>query len=1094
LLILSKRFFCILSEERRKGGFVNIYNINKKLVCFVFLVFLCSEAYPEEANISTQGSILFRDMAVAPYVQTPEGITFLNSSGEAGGAEPKIERPGKLSYLLHAGPIPDDSRRISYGAILDLRYHAGLSYDFLRKNLPGRSVSLTVSVPISSVSPYSIIPNRLKISVKSVSGGVWAEYYGSNEWTNVKTSGNYTLSVKIPEEPFLDNYGQVFNPEDIALISIDYFIPEGARRHSYIQLSLSDLKIDGIAIDPEALMFQKTKNGECLQGLFLDTSSKESVFLYGIGNKIFLEFSGLEPGPLLPFSLAARKDLYISIAGRVPEQIREKPGNISLDFVSQDSTVKSFSKDLISSDPQGNFSISLPITALTDDLSKPIDEIFSDNRIFLRIETEKAHSPEMPPVIIDPVKLKQGELIPFDTKWKSRDIQDRGAYPFIHIDPLNRITPETGITATKLAGDLFQMRLKVRLTGGIDWDNPFYRVEILREFDNMVDLTDHELEMRITPLTDTTDAWQKPYRARIGLLDINGQVMMGPNISLSQGLPSTAALYVSTTEPLPKGLVMPDFDTGKVRAIIVNFEASHGEMPPRDIEISLSDLVLRYSGKESAGSIREIDFSRQARTPEDWEITRLIESYGGHTLGINYPFPKIDVPADIMKVPLVYPSVGRKPNAPIHLGLSSPITKNTVIKDFTLFAEKDLTLVRLFVFGGLEGVFEWDERGKDIYFGDTKKGLVELVSQMKVEDLAVYLNENWSSFLTEESPGKFSGLERHVIKDLVALLDIHETVEKRTGIRLMTILSLYDFKIGEGVFREGPYNEFLVGEHPEVVTVPEIKVKAHALVWKILKILSADPRFYRYIAAVDVMNEPGNATVLSTKKHFPDLVNFVGETMYLAKDAVGPKMPVSVGSRSWPLDLIYWRNIAEGIDVLKPHYWESLESYNINTPGLWPLEMPYEKLWDLLNSEKDNRPTGIGEINPGANCKEKFLSLEKAGYDFALLWSYSGHDGHDAKLILDKVEEYQKGNVEFARMAEISPEDIKKAFEIMSDHENPATETVIPEKPGSGHNENITEAINIIIRTAELKGIELNKANLAFLKKRSLSLKRSDKR
>ena len=98
------------------------------------------------------------------------------------------------------------------------------------------------------------------------------------------------------------------------------------------------------------------------------------------------------------------------------------------------------------------------------------------------------------------------------------------------------------------------------------------------------------------------------------------------------------------------------------------------------------------------------------------------------------------------------------------------------------------------------------------------------------------------------------------------------------------------------------------------------------------------------ITCVEVMNEPANGNALATKENFNDLVNFVGENIYLMKDALGPEMPVSVGFRSWHEDLSFWSSIAEGVDILMPHYWESLESYNIDTPGLWPLDTPVEKL------------------------------------------------------------------------------------------------------------------------------------------------------
>jgi len=176
----------------------------------------------------------------------------------------------------------------------------------------------------------------------------------------------------------------------------------------------------------------------------------------------------------------------------------------------------------------------------------------------------------------------------------------------------------------------------------------------------------------------------------------------------------------------------------------------------------------------------------------------------------------------------------------------------------------------------------------------------------------------------------------------------------------------------------------------------------------LMKMLKEDDRFYRYVAAVEIMNEPANGTKLATRERFADLVNFVGEGLYLLKDALGPTIPVSVGFRSWPYDLAYWRPVGEGIDLLIPHYWESLESYNIDTPGLWPLDMPVEELWKFLGQSPDGRLTGMGEISPVGNLTRNLDRLKKAGYDFALIWSYSGHDGHDAKPVMNKISAYQR--------------------------------------------------------------------------------------
>ena len=123
---------------------------------------------------------------------------------------------------------------------------------------------------------------------------------------------------------------------------------------------------------------------------------------------------------------------------------------------------------------------------------------------------------------------------------------------------------------------------------------------------------------------------------------------------------------------------MPGFDTGKVKAILINLEASHGKMAPRDINISFANLAIRPREYTRPGPLKSIDFSRFKRDPGSWQITGIIRDTGGYVVGINYPFPVIDVPEEVLKVPHVYPGVGMKPNDPMHLGFSSEITRKTI--------------------------------------------------------------------------------------------------------------------------------------------------------------------------------------------------------------------------------------------------------------------------------------------------------------------------------------------------------------------------------------------------------------------------------
>jgi len=1006
------------------------------------------------------------------------------------------------TYFVDPGPLPPTDKRIGYGGALNLKYYSGISYDYLQNNLPGKTISVDILMPEGSLSSFKPIPNKLRITIKSEKDGEWAEYYGKKEWISVKEAGKYNVRLEIPEKAVPAGAKKTFYPENTVLFAVDYYLMEGSKRQSYVLFSFSDFSIEGIDLDPDDLKWQFTKNGYALEGVYLPYFVKGSTLINSMGEKVDLEFKKLKVPEMTGHASAGNiEELFLSLPVFIPKELRAQKGTLALTVKGDSETVRSCVKDFSSCNLEGMVFLTLPLDAF--DIKENIKKVTEDMTIGLRIKTLKPHAPDMMPIVLGPLKIKQGQLVPFDKNWRVRDVQGLGGYKKIDVRQ-DGLIGEGGITAAALESDLYQLDMTTRLRGGIDWQNPLYRVELMRDFDpGPVDLDNIRVEVFVSPLTDTTDAWQKPFRARVGLLDVNDNVMFGPNVSLSEGLPSIACLDVSTTNPLPKGLVMPGFDAGKVKAILINLEASHGKMAPRDINISFADLAIRPREYTRPGPLKSIDFSRFKRDPGSWQITGIIGDTGGYVVGINYPFPVIDVPEEVLKVPHVYPGVGMKPNDPMHLGFSSEITRKTIRGDFEKFVHDNINIVRLFVLGHLGGVFTWDEKGKDISgFGEGMESLVQDAAGMSVERFAEFLNKNEDRFFLKDTRGHILGLEEHVIDDFTALLDILEQIEKDTGKKLVAILSLYDFMIGDGVKEEGPFRLYTVGEHPEVVTDPLTKVKAQALLWKIMKILSRDERFYRYIAVVEIMNEPANATDLATKKDFVELLNFVGEGLYLLKDALGPSMPVSVGFRSWAEDLRYWAPIAGGVDILMVHYWESLESYNIDSPALWPLDMPAKRLWAYLGAKKQGRLTGMGEISPGGDFRGNLFRLEKAGYDFSLVWSYSGHDGHNAKPVMDEIAQYQVGNYKFAKLKKMPREYVRHAFlyiltarELFIAQRNTKAGSAgnDPTDPDSeffsylsGRAKNISDeklryAVEEILLISMLKGIPLNRGNIKFL-------------
>lgn len=1066
----------------------------KKLLLILFsMIFLLSPARTSPIS-SAQDS-----PAAGGEAQLTDFIPGGSWRGGEGAQETSVTT--SRTFFVHVGKVPENVSSISYGGALNFKYFAGIAYDYLQENMPGETVSFSVNIPRSAVSTFSPIPNRLRVTLKSSKDGVWAEYYEGSEWTNVRKEGKYGFKIHIPEKPVTAAAGETFYPENTILAAVEYYLMEGPKRTSSLIFSISDFGVEGIALDPDSLEWQFMTDGSASRDLFLPSFPEGSTLIYALGNAFNMAYTlPAPPGAAAHAFSGELRDIFLILPVYIPEELRRQKGTVELTIKDAAGTIRSAVKNFDSCNIEGRVYLTIPLDAFS--VKNNIEELLASAGITLKIKTLKPHTKDMMPVILEPLKIRGGELIPFDKKWRVRDAQGLGAYKKMDVRQ-DRILGDGGFSVTGMDRDNYQLTATTRLKGGIDWKNPYYKVEIVRDFDGgPLDLDNTHLEVMISPLTDTQEYWQKPFRARLGLIDMNGNIIFGPNISLSEGLSSVASLDVSLTNPIPKGLVSALFDPKKVRSAVINLEASQDVTDPKDITVSFINFSMRPLETARPGAIKAIDFDRLKRDPGSWELTGLIKETGGYAVGMNYPFPVIKIDPNVLKVPQIYPPVGMKVTDPRHFGFASDITKPTTISDFETFVSSDITLVRFFLLGHLEGVFTWDERGRDIKgFGRGIEAQVQEAAGMSVEKFAEFLNANESTFFVRDDSGDILGLEKHVMGDLYAMLDILEAVEKRTGKRLMAIVSLYDFLLGDGVEKEGPLRTYTVGEHPEVVLDPLIKVKAQALVWKMLKDLSKDPRFHRYISIVEAINEPANATMLATKKNFNDLVNFIGETLYLTKDAIGPKIPVSVGFRSWPADLRFWAPIAGGIDVLMIHYWESLESYNIDTPGMWPLGLPVAKLWKYLGAEPNGRMTGMGEISPSGKLKQNLFTLENAGYSFALLWSYSGHDGHNAKPVMNKIKEYQEGSLLLKKISGVPQDDLKKAFRYLitvrsffdSTQEGTGTsKSAAAEKETafiaylSGRLQKISDpgmkrTIEDIIKAAGLKGVPLDRKNIRSL-------------
>lgn len=1015
---------------------------------------------------------------------------------QADGAStpPSLRHLSSYTYYATSDLSTAKKPKKGYGAALNLKYFTGLDYSFLKKQLPGRTISVDVFVPKGSLAKDKTVPNRLRICMKSETNGVWAEYHEGAKWKYITEAGTHTFKMTLPNEPIVDQNGRTFDPSDSILFSIEFFVMEGVEAEPHTSFFFSDFRVEGIELDPTALKWQYLKDGYADTNIFVPAFVGGSTFINPYGAEAGIKYTGLDLASAKEYFDGSLTDTFVSLSLFIPEELRRHDGNISAFIKAGDISYSSSTRVLDACDLEGKLRLTLPLGAFNAYSG------IAPATVQISFNTSIAHTSEMMPIVLEPAVIKRARLTPFDGKWSVRDVQGMGGYSKMNVRDDGMIT-DSGVTITGLGDKVYQLNANIRLKGGIDWGSPFYRMEFFRAFEGgPVDLDNARIELSISPITGTLDVWQRPFRARVGIIDANDKVMFGPNVSLSEGLLSLAYLDVTTKCPIPKGFTMPGFDPKKVKGILINVEASHAFIQPRDLKVSFENLLITHFANVMSGVVNKIDFSVFKRDPESWQLTKMIKAAGGYLIGVNYPFPVVDVSTEIMEVPQVYPTVGMKPSDQIHLGYSSEITRKATLRDFSQFAADNVNVVRLFIFGHLEGVFKFDERGKDIiYFAEGREDLVKEMSQMRIEDLAKFLNENDETIFDMTSDGYLLGIETHVMEDFEALLDVLEETEKNAGKRMVVIMSLYDFLLGDGIRSEGPMRKFTVGEHAEVVTDPVTKVKAHALMWKMMKLLSMDERFYRYVGGVEIMNEPENATALSTKEHFHDLVNFVGEGLYLLKDAIGPTVPVSVGFRSWYGDLKFWSNIGEGIDMMIPHYWQSLESYNIDSPGLWPLEMNSSRLWESIGSEKKGRLTGMAEMSPQGTFRDNLLRLEKADYDFTLPWSYSGHDGHNIKPVMPVISDYQEGNYKFAEIKKMPVDGIRQAlsylinsriaFEVGNTFASGESAMDIDKKffkyisakTSEMKDEDSRRALDELLSLSVLKGMSLNLNNLRYL-------------
>jgi hypothetical protein len=327
----------------------------------------------------------------------------------------------------------------------------------------------------------------------------------------------------------------MFHPENSVLVMIEYFFLQGTRDSHFIQFEFSDFSISGLPLDKTKTKWLRTKNGYTVQGSSIRSFPSGSSVLDTFSKKASLDFSF--ENVKTPKTDSGINNICLDIF--LPMPIRNTEGKVTLSLPNG----LPVSRPVNSADTNGILSLVLPVGSLPEGF-------FGENSLALSLDIDGSLPAGSLPIVIFPVTLTPGNFLTFNPA----DITSAA--------PLK-------ISAT----DPYTLDVDVELKGGISKNNHLYRNELYRPLKNPpVNLENKRIEVTIIPRTMTLDSWQTPYRARVGLVDINGQKLLGPNISLSEGVPELAHVDVTTKVPQPKGLAFPNFDPKRIKAVLLDFE------------------------------------------------------------------------------------------------------------------------------------------------------------------------------------------------------------------------------------------------------------------------------------------------------------------------------------------------------------------------------------------------------------------------------------------------------------------------------------------------------------------------------------------
>jgi len=410
-------------------------------------------------------------------------------------------------------------------------------------------------------------------------------------------------------------------------------------------------------------------------------------------------------------------------------------------------------------------------------------------------------------------------------------------------------------------------KIKGRYTANLKFEKPDEDIRkrtavltvILSNNSEAIDLNDMAVFSAVWARGNIIGNGYQRSRVQLELVDESGKVMRGPKIPLSlNGDPTYLLIRPTTSEPVPTGSVMENFNLSKVRTVSIRFIA--GRYPdgisifPAEGEMSFDNIYL----VKKIGSVMKF-FGR----PNSERVTR-------DNIKVSYKFRKLmwDGEKSDFFVGINYPwnnygwDFGKNPyGEPANAGWSA--NEKKLREDLTYLKKSGVEPVRMYL------------------FFDMRTGL---------------LYEN----------NKLIGFDEYVRKDLEALIRI--AGETKIKINLV----LFDFGIADG-------NGNGAGEHPELIFSSEKHNFLINLMRPLLQDLEKwNKKYGEPIFALELMNEPDNMAALiipgyfqSLKAWFQDLANIIhNET----------SMKVTLGSHSIVDMQRWWGGI--DIDMWQFHFYK----------------------------------------------------------------------------------------------------------------------------------------------------------------------------